>query len=45
MSYIEQRDAWLRRQKKATPEELKRMEEAWTAGYMTATDNWCSKKR
>ena len=39
MSYIEQRDEWLRKHPKAT------VEEAWTNGYMTSTDNWCNRRR
>lgn len=45
MSYIEQREEWLRKQKKATKEELKRLQEAWDAGYLTCTSNWCTGKR
>ena len=39
MSYIDQRNEWLKKHPKATAEEI------WEAGYWTATDNWCSKKR
>lgn len=39
MSYIEQREEWLRKHPKATPEEI------WTAGYLTCSDNWCKGKR
>ena len=39
MSYIEQRKEWLSNHPKATKEEI------WDAGYLTATDNWCKKKR
>lgn len=39
MSYIKQCEDWLRRHPKAT------LEEAWMNGYLTSTDNWCSKRR
>ena len=39
MSYIDQRNEWLKKHPKATPQEI------WDAGYLTATDNWCKKKR
>lgn len=45
MSYLDQKSEWLKKQKKATPEELKMLAEAWEAGYWTASDNWCTKKR
>lgn len=45
MSYIEQKNEWLKKHHKATQEQLKLMSEAWEAGYMTATDNWCQKRR
>ena len=39
MNYIEQRTEWLRKHPKAT------IEEAWTAGYLQSTDNWCRKEQ
>lgn len=37
MSYIEQRDNWLKKHPNAT------LKEAWENGYLTCTDNWCKK--
>ena len=39
MSYIDQRNEWLSQHPDAT------VEQAWTAGYMKAVENWCKKKR
>lgn len=39
MSYIQQRDEWLAEHPHATAEE------AWEAGYLTSTANWCEQKR
>jgi len=39
MSYKDQMKEWLRKHPIATPEEI------WEGGYLTATDNWCKKKR
>lgn len=39
MSYKEQRKQWLAEHPDATAEE------AWEAGYLTCTENWCMKKR
>ena len=39
MSYIEQRKKWLKEHPDAT------LEEAWEAGYVTSTNNWCNTKR
>ena len=39
MSMREQREEWLKKHPKATPEE------AWTAGYFTSTENWVQQKR
>ena len=39
MSYIEQMKEWLAKHPKATAEE------AWEAGYLTCSDNWCRKRR
>lgn len=39
MSYIDQREEWLKKHPKAT------LKEAWDAGYLTSTSNWCKQKR
>lgn len=39
MSYIDQRKEWISRHPEATAED------AWTAGYMQAVENWCKQKR
>ena len=39
MSYIEQREKYLREHPNATPEEI------WNAGYWTCSENWCKGKR
>lgn len=39
MSYIDQREEWLRKHPNAT------LSEAWEAGYLTSTDNWCNCRR
>ena len=39
MNYKEQMQKWLRKHPKATAEE------AWEAGYLTSTENWCKKQR
>lgn len=39
MGYHDQRQQWIRDHPDAT------LEDAWNAGYLTSTDNWCSKKR
>lgn len=39
MSYIEQKEKWLKAHPNATPDEI------WEAGYWCCTDNWCNKKR
>lgn len=39
MTYIEQRDKWLLSHPTATAEE------AWEAGYLCCTKNWCQSKR
>ena len=39
MNYKIQMQEWLSKHQDATPEE------AWVAGYMTCTDNWCGGKR
>jgi hypothetical protein len=39
MNYNIQMQEWLSKHQDAT------LEEAWRAGYMTCTDNWCGGKR
>ncbi len=39
MSYIDQKEKWLKEHPNATPSEI------WEAGYWTCTDNWCNRKR
>lgn len=39
MSYIDQRNEWLQKHPRATPQEI------WDAGYLTSTANWCKQKR
>lgn len=39
MSYIEQKKEWLDKHPKAT------LAEAWEAGYLQSTENWCKGKR
>jgi len=39
MSYLEQMEKWLAEHPGATTRD------AWKAGYLQSTDNWCSKKR
>lgn len=39
MNYKIQMQEWLSKHQDAT------LEEAWAAGYMTCTDNWCGGKR
>ena len=39
MSYEKQREEWLKKHPKATPEE------AWTAGYQQSLENWVTQKR
>ena len=38
MNYKDQKKEWLASHPNAT------VEEAWEAGYMTSTDNWCQGK-
>jgi len=39
MNYRQQRDEWLKKHPKATPEEI------WEAGYFQCSENWCRKTR
>lgn len=39
MSYMEQCKEWVAKHPDAT------IEEAWTAGYLQCTDNWCKGER
>jgi len=39
MSYLEQRDEWLSQHPDAT------VKEAWDAGYLQSTNNWCKQKK
>lgn len=39
MSYKEQKELWLKKHPKATPEE------AYEAGYLSCTTNWCTKEK
>lgn len=39
MSYLDDKRAWLEKHQDAT------LEEAWEAGYLQCTDNWCKGKR
>lgn len=39
MSYKDQMKEWLSKHPKATKEEI------WEGGYLTATKNWCDKRR
>ena len=45
MSYIEQREKWLDKQKCASPQEREKLKKAWDDGYLTSTSNWCNKIR
>ena len=45
MSYIDQKNAFLRKQKNLTPREIELVGKAWEDGYLTSTVNWCQGKR